>query len=426
MPASTTTLANAMKTVYAPTLREAINSSSPVLEEIKRITERIDFEGEKYQWSVHGNRSSSTRAVAELGTLPAAGQQGYLKPEVTTREIVHTIKLSRKVIKAARSNRGAFVRAVKSEMAGAEENLPNDVCRQLYGTGTAQNGTETVLRTGKIARVQGVAGNVLTLGESAAPLEAPSTMVFFEENMTLTSIIPTTGAVRVQSMTITAVDVDLSTITVDAAGATAAGDIIVRGDANGSAYDQEIFGLRVLINNNAGDQYNGANTVLIHGISSATNSKWRSEVVGSSTTPVSEKLLNDSWRRQQTRGAGKKKYGPVFISPEQEDELANQMTALKRYDGATTEYGVGWTGIKLARGIAVPDRYAPTDLGFRITPDELGYVENSPFEWDDEDGKVLFKTASQLAYEARFVGDINLAVLVRNAHVRIVMERPAA
>lgn len=418
MAQDTSNASFALKTVFAPSMRNAINNSDPTETEFQRRFDREDFEGDNFVWSLHTKRSNSTRAIPEGGKTPAAGRQGGAKPQQATYEVVSTIKVSRKVIKASRSNRGSFRRVLELETSGAESDSKNNVCRQNYGRGVVQTGSETVLRTGVIAFVAGApSANVITLDDGAGNALTAAEMRYFFVDMTVSAVDPADGSVDEAGMVITAVDPAASTITVDDDGATADNDWIVLGDSAGSAYNAEYPGLRVLLNSATGDKIDGTNTVLVHNVSSATNPAWATPTLSSAA--ISEKHLQDSYTKIMTDGNGEPGESIVLGSYEQQDALANKLIAQRRYESRETKLPTGWDGLKLSHGVFIPTRYCPTNLAWRINPQDMAIVENSPFEWDEEDGDVLFKTSDELNYEARWVGDRSLAALSRNSHCRI-------
>lgn len=420
MAQTTTNAAHLLKTIYGPGIKNAVNNSSALWQTIERRTDKIDWEGEKYVWTIRTGRSGSVRSLAEGEKVPPADRQRGNKAEVTTKETVGTIKVTRKALKASRSNRGSLLRVLDDESNGIETDLINNLNRQVVGRGYATAAAPTVARTGVIARVNGApAANVITLDDGTNAI-TDAEMRYFFVGMFVSAVDPD-GTVQEAGMEVTGVDVAARTITVDDDGATADNDLIVLGDANGMAYDDEMFGLRVLINDLAGDKYDGTNAVLVHGISAATVPSWQSQV---ESGPVGERVFADAWTARMTSGNGRTPDNSrvIFMSHEQWDEFGATLISQRRYDGKSTSYGTGWDAIKIVHGVLVPDRYIPTNTAFDLDMRELALAVNSPLEWDDEDGEILFKTADELAYEARMVIDANLVVLNRNSHVRITLD----
>lgn len=412
-----------LKEVYGIGLKNALNNTSVILQEIQRRSDKIDFEGKKAVWNIHTSRSASTGSRREFGKVPAPDRQRFTRAEETTRTIIHTIKLSREVIESTRSNTGAFARAMETEMRGAENDLRNDLGRQIYGQGRVQTDSTTTVRTGVIANVNGApAANVITLDNLDGGAVVPTSkgeMRYFFVGMLLDAINPANGARTsiAGGMEVTAVDAAAKTITVSDATGVLDNNWIVR---QGS-YDNEITGLRVLINNVEGDKYDGTNVASVHGLRSSQVPSWASTVSGGSTTAINEAIFETTGDTINTDGSGANP--SLYVgSHEQRTELARQLQTQKRYDGRQTTLTAGWTGLQIARGTYVADRYAPSNDIFVIDPSELLWFSLADFQWDQEDGKVLFKTPDELAYEARYFGMFALGTATRGSHGRIKLQ----
>src|SRR4051812_170585 len=99
-----TTADAALKEDYQPTIREQLNNSSMLLNQIERNSK--DVEGRRAILSLHTNRNSGVGARAEGGTLPTAGSQGYTEERVPLRYNYGRIKLTGPVIRAMKSDKG--------------------------------------------------------------------------------------------------------------------------------------------------------------------------------------------------------------------------------------------------------------------------------------------------------------------------------
>lgn len=418
-----------LKDVYHPKMRKVINEGDPTFTELKRRITSEEMDGSAYVWPLHSGRSSSGRFMAEQGTLPTAARQRGIKLSANAYQVAQTITITKKS-KDRTKGKGSYVGSLPFEIQGATADMVNRLNRVCYGWGSAQG--DTTLRTGKIVRVQAVAGAVLTLGEGAAPnLATIGEMRYFNaDDVTLVAINPATGAARANAAAgtirnIVSVNAGASTITVDDALNIVAGDILVEGDNLGNAYDLEFPGLRVLINDVTGDAGGVGNVqgatgpVNIHGQNSGTVPRWKSQVVSG---PISDKLLQDSYTKIVTDGDGAKEGAPDLVlgSWEQHDELANQLIALRRFEGREMMLQTGWKALVLSYGNYVPTRYCPSNDGFRINPSAMAWLVASDLDWDTDDGgEILLRSQNTLEYLARYVGDLGLINLNRSSHVRI-------
>lgn len=403
MAQSLTNFNAALKEVYAPGLRNAINNSNVAWAEATRND--LDIIGEEAVWSIHKGRSSSTGARAELAALPTADRQRYAKPRRKLSFQYHTVKVSGQAKHLTRSDEGAFARALEAEMKGAEVDMKNDLSRQVFGQSKA------VVGTGVIATVNGVpAANVITLDDDGVALDASIMRHFFVGEL-VDSIIPGTGAVRQAGMEIVAINTAARTITVNASGTTADNDHIVRAGNAGN----ELDGLRFLLGTAS---YAGIDPA------GAGNGFWQATQVGSLTTGISEVLLDEAVESVETDGDGNTP--ELFIAEHaQRRKLASQLQAQKRYDGREMTLTSGWRGLSLARGVLVADRYCPTTRIFGIYVPELTKFVGLDFQFDEDDGEVFFKALDGSdAVEARFKGYCQLATTNRNSHVQVRVQEP--
>jgi len=392
VPQSKALLANAMKDNYGPGLKNAINNAHNVINEVGKNEQ--DIIGERAVWSLHSGRSASTSARGELAPLATADRQRYTRLFEDLAYNYHTIKVSGQAKHLTRGDSGAFVRALESELDGAETDIMVDRARQSFNDFTTVNGVPV---TGRMATVTGGTTTIPVLAGSTA-----SEMRYFFVNMIVDVVIPATGAVR-GTKTIVAVDRAAKTITFDSALAgTVATDIIVRtGNLN-----NEVNGLRGLI----------SPTTVFAGVNPATVPEWASIAVGSPTTAISEVFLDELSESVETDGNGETP--SLYITDHlQRRKLASMLQAQKRYEGREMTLTSGWKGLQIAQGSLVVDRFCPGTSVFAITPKNISRFVGLDFTWDEDDGKVLFKALDGSdAVEARFKVYDNLVTTVRNAH----------
>jgi hypothetical protein len=405
MPQSVTNFDAALKDDYGPGLREAINNSNPVWTEATRNDE--DIVGRQAVWSVHTGRSTSTGARAELSSLPSADRQRYSQAKENLAFLYHTIKVSGPAKQLTRNDTGSFVRALESEISGAEKDLKNDCARQAFGDAITVN---SVVSTGIIAKINSAAGApTYTLFAPNGNAFTASEQRYLFVNESVDVINGTTGAVRGTASVVTRSTLGSVTLSVSVAGA-AANDFIVRS----GSFNAEMLGLRFLVNS----------TGVLANIDPATVPSWASVLVGSSTTAVSEVLFDQATEGVETDGDGGTP-SLYLVEHAQRRKLASLLQAQKRYDGKEVTLSAGWIGLQVARGTMIADRFCPQQDGFAINPKELVRFVGLDFTWDEDDGKVLFKALDGSdAVEARFKSYQQLITTNRNSHARISMSVP--
>jgi hypothetical protein len=405
--ANTDDFRRAMKDNYGPGLRNSLNSSNVAWEQATPNSD--DIIGLKAVWAVHSGRSSATGNAAELGALPTADRQRFIRPEKALAYMYHTIKVSGPVRHLTRGNEGAFAQALETEIKGAEKDLKHDLNRQVFNGVVIQN---SVYVSGAIGNSAATAKGTddFTLGSATS-----SELRAIFPGMKLDSITPATGAVSEAAMVVVSVNRTTKVVTVDDTGAMASGDFVVRSGSNGA----EIDGLRGLLSAQKPDATNDYDYA---GVDVSANLSWLAQQVGSTTEGISEVLLDEAVEAVETDGDGSSP--ELFIAEHiQRRKLASMLQAQKRYDGRQMTLTSGWTGLQLARGVLVADRFCPSTYIFGLHKPELTKFVGLDFQWDDDDGDVFFKSGTD-AIEARYKGYHQLAVTNRNSHVQIRVAEP--
>lgn len=414
MPQSLANMTAALKDDYSPGLKNALNNSNVIWGEVSRNTR--DIVGQQAVWSIASGRSNSTSARGEFGVLAQADRQRYIKAQDDLAYLYHTIKVSGPAKALTRNDTGSFVRAVESEVKGAERDMKNDVSRQTLGQAVTVN---SILQTGVIATLSADPGTGTTWTFANEPT---SIMRHFFNGMTFCVVDPATGAVRAGGpFTVSTVNVTAKTlVTLEAAnGAEAVGDVLVRCSAASTAQNnlnQEINGLRFVV----GTQ-NYAN------INSGTNPVWNSLSLGSATTAISEAILDQGSEIVETDGNGSTGADFYLTEHAQRRKLASLLQAQKNYDGRQMTLTSGWKGLNVARGTLVVDRYCPSNQVFVLDKSDLELFVGLDFQWDEDDdsGGVFFKALDGSdAIEARYKWYGNLEATNRNSHCRITLAEP--
>lgn len=399
MPQSLANYDAALKNIYAPGLRNALNNSNPILTEVVKDTE--NFSGRNCIWGIHSGRSTSTGARAEFGSLPVADRQRYLAPQDTLAYLYHTIKVSGQAKHLTQNDAGAFARALDQETMGAEKDIKVDLARQMFNRARTIN---SVLINGSIATVVSTASLVITINDGAVAY-ATITRPFFV-GMVIDFVTPTTGVIQKAGATITAISAANSTITIDdATGVLATAEIFRAGNFTATSGENEVNGLRFLLG-----------TQNYAGINAAANPIWNTPTVGSTTEGISENLLESAIEKVQTDGDGST---PTLAIAEQSQgrKLASIIQQQKRYAPPSVKLEAGWKGIDVAGLNLVFDRFCPSTSIFVINPDELAWFVGLDWTWDDDNGTVLIKALDGSdAVEARFKGYVNLQAYNRNSH----------
>jgi hypothetical protein len=336
--------------------------------------------------------------------LPTADRQRFIQPKQDLAYLYHTIKVSGQAKHLTKGDEAAFARALETEIEGAEDDVKHDLARQIQGGVVSIGGTDY---TGSLGLISGVSSETITMATNTTP----QMRVFFV-NETVAIINGSTGASR-GTGTIASIDRSAKTITLSAAvTGMATGDYVARPNSFGN----DIYGLAALI----------SDTVDFAGVdvSASGNEVFKALTAGSSTTAISEVVLDEAGEVVETDGDGST---PElwFMDHLQRRKLASQLQAQKRYDGREMTLKAGWKGLQIAQGTAIADRFQPTTKVYGLSPKKLAWFNGLDWTWDEDDGKVLYKALDGTdAVEARYKAYKQFVALVRNAHVVLTLAEP--
>lgn len=420
MPLSFTTADAVLKEDYKGPLREQINQKFFILSQIEKKTDGIV--GRRGLVPLHVTRNSGVGARKENGTLPTAGAQGYVDALIPVRWNYGRIQLSGPIIASMASDQGSFVRAVKSETDGVKKDLQRDVNRQLWGT--ADGVIATCGTTTTSATVQLLA--TVTFASKMRQLWADGGM--FVDIGTVAT--PTTIASNRQ---VTAFDAVNKTITISGATvSTVSGTHFVFRTGSGggpgttglqSDAQSEFTGLQFIVSSSGS----------LHAVAPATYPTWKAQQGvapynnGGTTRAISEPLVNTAIQDTEIASGQQVKF--LVGSPGVARAAAALMQSLRRnVDNVKLE--AGWSGIQWSTPMegmgndASPkallwDRDCPENSLFGLSPDVLVELQESDWEWMDQDGAVLSRVSGTDAYEATLYAYKELCCIQRDAHFRL-------
>lgn len=394
-----------LKEDYLPGIREQLNNDTFCAFAEKNSE---DITGRRAVLATHVSRNSGTGSRAEGGALPVAGNQGYQDEYIPLRYHYASISVTGQTIKAMASDTTSFVRAVRSEMDGAVNDLRRQYSRQCFGTSNgviAPTGATTASATVVLAATlvearQLEAGMVVDIGTVAAPASVASGLTVLSTSLPAEN---TTGG----------------TVTLSAAVTTASGDYIFQtGNGGAGASQVELTGLQTIINNVA----NGA-TALFN-IDPAVYPIWQSYVDSNGGALRSPTEMLFSKAQMQTRIAGGTDLDVWVTSDGVHRAYGNLLIGLKRFPGTVSLKG-GYEAIdSSANGVkSAPitwDRDCPSNTAFGVRTSNYIEFRMSDWDWMDEDGSVLHLLPGYDKYVATLFKYGEMATDKRNAHAAIL------
>jgi hypothetical protein len=370
-----TAAGNILKEVYLPALQELLNNATPLLSQMEK--EVTPVEGGNFVIALHtGRNSAAAIARAEGGTLPTAGQQSYKRAIVPVKQLYSRIEVSGKAIAATRSNKGAFLKALESEMKYVMVDTKRQLNRQLNGDGTGALAYWTGADDTSGTNVDDGLGNGTTyLPAGATTLD----LIDATDNSTAlgTDIVVTRGTVSAASTAIT------WTGTVSG---SAAGDYLVYPGTIG----KEMVGIRAVISD-------GNPAILgaggLHGLPVASNPDWKAFVLGSDsakqdlTFPLIQQLLS---RIVSESAVDESDIKLFYCHPAMRD------TYVKLCQDERVFYNVmkldgGWEAVTYNGKPIVADVQARRNALFAITPSSMSLMQMAPLDFMDKDGSMFYR-----------------------------------
>lgn len=395
--ANLTTFDEALKIDYLPVMREQLNNATMLLSRLERDTE--NFEGKRWQLTVHHGRNSGVGATSETG-IPTAGSQSYKNPYGFTKFNRGRIKVSTAVIKASKSDKGSIVRALDSEIKGVTDDLKKDYNTQLHNDGSAVR-----------ALVNGDPGTAATL-----TVDNPGTRYLFD-GMKVDILNPSGGAARANSSGIT-----ISTVTSDTTAtmsanfdaAVADNDYVTRaGATDGAGTSYEIMGIKGIVDD-------GTYVTTLHNLSRTTYPWWKCSTFaeddnGGTLRDLSNELIQKAISAVEKNGG---QVNLIMSDVDMRDAYVALLVADKRFVN-TMKLDGGWTGVEYSSEKAIPwvaDVDCQPHTVYFLDTTHLKIMLLSDWDWMQEDGAILARTGTSAEYEAVIENFSELATDKPRAH----------
>lgn len=192
-----------MKNFYLGPVQEQFNNEILVQQLLGWTAENL--EGLKAVLPLHAARSGAYGSRGELENLPTAGSQGYAQATYDLAYHYGVVQVSGQAIAKTKSNAGAFLQAMKSELDGIRSDLALQFARQIYGAGDAvvaslaANTSQTTLTLASAEPiVKGFVhiNQVVDIGDTSNPISVA-------QARTITDVDPSAGTVTISGAAVT-------------------------------------------------------------------------------------------------------------------------------------------------------------------------------------------------------------------------------
>ena len=386
MATTLTTLDAILKNQYIGPIRDQLNNSSVLYSRLEKNSDSVV--GKNFTIPLHYGRNEGVGARGEGTALPTAGNQQYKECIVPMRYQYGRIQLTGPTMKAARSNEGAFIRAVDSEMRGLEKDMKSSMNRQAFGDGS-----------GILTKCGATSASTSVVVDSTANLRV---------GMPIDVLKIADGTSVAAGRTVSSIT-NATTFVISGAAitTTSANAVYIAGSRN-----NEMMGLGGIVSD--ADPTGGA----LQGLAVATYPWWKATVLGNSGTnrAISDTLLQTAIDTLEANSSGR--CTAMYTSFGVRRAYQALLTATKQLVN-TQELKGGYKAITYNDLPIIADKDAPANKIFVVDEDELQVFRLGDFDWMQDDGAILSRVSGYDAYEAVLYVYEELGTTMRNAHVLI-------
>jgi len=402
-----------LKEVYLGPIRSQLNSKTVMLDAFtKGDVKKYQWEGKEVVIPLRNSRNyTGVLATAEGGQLPTPGFQGYIDLKVPMRFIHGRIQLTAQVMKASRSNKGAFAQAMRTEQQGLVDDLSRQRNRMLcgYGAGTlALAASSTTSTSMALINPGGVAGTV----NAARFIKAGNILAVYDTTGATLNFVDTVASIT-----------DANTIVFASSHTWVANAIVTLASANAGATAAGSFALEPMGILGIVDSTTYVSSIDGIDRSQAANAFFRSTILSSVGTISMDIIQRGIDNTEEFSG---EVINGWFAHSSVRREILKLTDADRRYTDAFlkspdpgTKAGLFKEDLPLVGlGVRVVKDFAYGTL-IGVNKEHLHWLPETEGEWADDDGTVLFRVPNVDAYEARYRLFENFCSDKGNAHLRM-------
>jgi hypothetical protein len=398
-----------MKTFYIGPIRRMLNSATVLLSKFDKDSSTQSVDGTSFTVPIHyGRNVNAGKGVGEGNALPTAGNQSYQKAVIPNKYIYAPIEISGPVMKATKTNAGAFIRALDSELKGAMNDMKRAVNRQMHGDGkdalamwtSADNSSGTVVDD----------GNGYAFSHLPSGVAITCDLIATSDNSTK----------RGDSIVVTQTTEDTTTpgwnVTwTGTVSGSADGDYLTLEDSLG----YQMMGIAGLIDNTDPVVPAGGGTLTgLHGLAVGTYPWWISQIVGSDSSKADLSFAN--MQKVLSKIAANSDYEEkdvklLVCSYNVRDKYYELAVNERRFVNTMTLDG-GFEGLEFNGKPLVPDSQCKHGRIYFITPETIKIFRTADFDWMEEDGAILHRKQGYDVYQASLFHYGDLGIVARNAN----------
>jgi hypothetical protein len=355
-----------LKDLYRGPIVELLNQELYLITWVEKqnVNDMGTFTGRRVIFPVHTGRNRGRGGTTDGGALSNAGIQSYLDGIETPKYLNTGVELTDMTIEQTKSDEGAFIRALESEMDGGMKDLRKDASRMAYGTGDGLLATVSATSSGS-ATITVDNGQYIAVGDTVDVLVKSTGATIANGTAVLVTAVVYNGAAN--SATQAQAQVTLG-----------GGNVSVTAATNG-----------VYITGDRGNECNGLRNMLevsrtLHSINSVTYPIWDSNKLDAGqSNPSEDQFMQIAQRARMRSGFTIDRFLTTYGV---QRRLANTYTSQKRWnDNNATQIDGGYEAIMVSAGgkptPVVADVDAVNGTVFALNQGSFAWCELAPPDW---------------------------------------------
>lgn len=409
-----TQVAGLLKNVYSDVRRDMFPKSTPFIAQLQKGSAGGP---RNLRWGGNGVlfNAKMTRA-----TGMSASASGYLPPDAPATEAQGTIGIKRfyvtreldgLAIQGTQSAEAAYQSIARKALDEIQDAIKLGMQEMAHGDG---RGIKAIVSTNAATNNLVVTSpyGLASSGEGGLLLDVGMYIAVIA-----TDGVTVKGRSYINTLTVSGDNATLN-LTTALSSNSATGDYVVAATTSDTSYNNYLEGIQKLLN------YDGSTFASVHGLTSATYSRWdATRFTANTDTDSLAPTENDLWKLF-TKIAGRSGQSPFekpgeFImigTPGLLQALANSLIGT-RQRAVDMQLKGGFTGVNICGLPYIADPWCPAGTIYVLHVPSLTWVDSK--DWgavEFQDSNVWRPISGRDAYQTSFGSYMNLGVLQRNAH----------
>lgn len=422
---------NAMKIDYLPALNDTVVRKRVILNRLEKNEE--DVEGRFAYVALISARNPAVGARSDAAgvgpKLPQAGKQSYEGATFPMAYHYGRGAVSGPVMRASKTDKGAFAKALDVEMRGLSESLPDSLNRMLWAPGHGRAATLNANQSAStVITVDATAYFMARVGDRVHIANITDGAGWTPANGTTITAISRDSSSGVHSITLAATTGASVTATADAMyfGADTSSILTAEDSSRANtpwgipaAVDDRNVGVEEPIAGNAGEFING--TLNYGGIERSANVFWQAQRLHNSGTnrPLTVGLMEEGYLTYSHVGGGDEQSLEIYSNPGIWSTFGLLHIGDRRYNDYQETFENGFLALKYNGRPFFADRDAPRDIIWFLDMSTLMLLSSSGYDFMDEEGHVLKYVQGRDAWEFALLKDLQLGCRNCQPNVRL-------